>query len=76
MKMDVGSKYIRRRGKVLCVIDAIDGLNVTYHTWPELIQHKCSPGGFRVGFRPATDAECAGINFRTLDAGKSEDEPG
>lgn len=53
MKMDVGAKYIRRRGKLLCIIDHIDGLNVTYHAWPSLVQYKCSPGGFRVGFRPA-----------------------
>lgn len=57
MKMDVGAKYIRRRGKVLCIIDHIDGLNVTYHTWPDKSVHKCSPSGFRVGFRPASAAE-------------------
>jgi hypothetical protein len=57
MKMNVGDKFVRRRGKALCVIDAIDGLNVTYHTWPEKTIHKVSPSGFRLGFRPATAAE-------------------
>ncbi len=57
MKLDVGSKYIRRRGKVLCIVDSVDKLNVTYHTWPELIVHKVSPSGFRINFRPAKPEE-------------------
>jgi len=57
MKMAVGDKFIRRRGKVLCVIDAIDGLNVTYHTWPLMETFKASPGGFRINFRPAAPSE-------------------
>ncbi len=57
MKMNVGDKFIRRRGKVLCIVDAIDGLNVTYHVWPSMDVQKCSPNGFRINFRPATAAE-------------------
>lgn len=57
MKVEMGKAYIRRRGKVLCFIDAINGLNVTYHTWPELEQRKVSPSAFRIGFRPATADE-------------------
>jgi hypothetical protein len=60
MKMTVGEKYIRRRGQVLCIIDKIDGLNVTYHTWPELIERKVSPSAFRIGFRPARADEIPG----------------
>ncbi len=57
MKIDVGAKYIRRRGRVLCIIDSIDGLNVTYHTWPSMETFKASPGGFRINFRPAKAEE-------------------
>lgn len=56
-KITKDSHYIRRRDKILVVVDKADGQNVEYHTKPELIVHKVSLDGFRRGFRPAKEEE-------------------
>jgi hypothetical protein len=56
-KITKGSLFVRRRDKVLVVVDKYSGQGVEYHTKPELIVHKVSLDGFRRGFRPATEKE-------------------
>lgn len=56
-KITPNNHYIRRRDKVLVVVDSLNGQGVVYHTKHENIEYKVSLAGFRQGFRPAQEGE-------------------
>jgi hypothetical protein len=56
-KIAPNNHYIRRRDKMLVVVDSADGQGVVYHTVSTKMTHKVSLAGFKQGFRPAQEGE-------------------
>ncbi len=59
MKVVAGQHYMRRRDKVLVVVDKVSGSNTHYTTLSELTTHNVTTSWFRQGFRLPTPEELA-----------------